>query len=83
MLVQRVEGRWEEEVTRVLDGRAASDWAEGRVGGSAQRAMVRASTRLSEGTFGRASSAQLPPAGAIAPPLPAPSATAATDLSKL
>ena len=58
-----VEGSWEEEVTRVLDGSAASDWARGRrgIGSEAQKEMVRASTALSEGTFGRLNSKHLPP----------------------
>lgn len=28
----RVEGTWDQEVSRVLDGAAANDWSEGRIG---------------------------------------------------
>ena len=60
---RRVEGTWEEEVSRVLDGTAALDWPEGRIGSEAQRGMIAASSELSEGTFGRVNSRELPPAG--------------------
>jgi ectoine hydroxylase len=59
----RVEGTWDEEVSRVLDGTAANDWIEGLIGSEAQRNMIAASSNLSEGTFGRMNSSELAPAG--------------------
>lgn len=59
----KVVGSWQQEVQRVLDGSAANDWVDGRngIGSDEQRAMISASVALSQGTFGRMSSKDLPP----------------------
>ena len=57
-----VEGMWEAEVVRVLDGSAAADWADSKIGDTAQREMVARSRELSEGRFGRLPSSDLAPA---------------------
>eukprot|EP01052_Picozoa_sp_SAG31_P019694 SAG31_NODE_1447_length_8308_cov_58.914881_6_plen_185_part_00 len=58
---EMVEGQWDVEVLRALDGAALDDWAEGRIGDPAQREMVARSKQLSEGRFARLPSSSLPP----------------------
>ena len=57
---ETIEGTWESEVSRVLDGGAALDWQEGRFGSQGQRNRVELMTRHVERSFGRQNSAGLP-----------------------
>ena len=66
---ERIEGTWETEVSRALEGSATSDWEGGRIGSEAQREMIAASCALVEKTFGRQPSSSLPPAGVAAAPM--------------